>query len=158
MRTVLWPAAIFLVTGLTGPFIRWVVPVTPTHTEVGASLGDFVYNLVLLLWPAQALAVIEVNTGRLAAGIVAVGTNLVLFAVVGVVSGICARKPLALLSIYLVVCMMVVALAVWAFGRPFTSTEIGALACSVILYAIPFLTVFRLHRTSSPSSTASALS
>jgi hypothetical protein len=139
VRSVVQSAAIFLAAGLGGPLLRWIVPIGPTSSSV----SNFVYNLVLLLWPAQLLAVIEVNTGRLVAVIISVGTNLALFAVVGVATGICARKPLVLISIYLGVCGGVGALAVWAFGLPFTCADTTALACSLVLYAIPFIIVFR---------------
>jgi hypothetical protein len=149
MGAVARSTTIFLTAGLVGPLIRWVVPVTPTGSDIRPSIGDFVYNLVLLLWPAQPLAVIEVNTGKLVAAIMSVGANLLLFGLVGVVAGFCARKPGGLGLIYLTVCAMVVALALWAFGRPFTSAEASALASSLVLYAFLFIVVFRLHRTAS---------
>jgi hypothetical protein len=138
--------AVFLAAGLAGPLIRWIIPLAPTGPGLSSSTSDFVYSLVLLLWPAQPLAVIEVNAGRLVAAIVSIGANLLVFGVVGAVAGICAQKLVGLVSLYLTVCAMVIVLAIWASGLPFTSLEVGALIVSLFLYAIPFLVVFRLSR------------
>lgn len=147
MRTVMRSAAIFLAAGLAGPLIRWIVPVVPTGPDLSSLIGDFVYSVVLLLWPAQLLAVVEVNTGRLIAAVISVGANVALFAVVGAITGICSRRPIGIVSIYLVVSVMVVVLAVWASGIPLNFIEASAIVCALVLYAIPFLIVFRVSRT-----------
>jgi hypothetical protein len=123
--------------------------VHPTGKGLSSSIGDFVYNLVLLLWPAQPLVVIEVNTGRFAAAIVSVGANLLLFSVVGATVGILAGKSVALVGVYVFVCAMAFALARWASGLPFMYLEVSALAVALFLYAVPFFIAFRLSRTAS---------
>ena len=149
MRRIVRSTVVFLAAGLAGPLIRWIMPLAPTGSGVRSSIGDFVYSLVLFLWPAQLLGVIEVNTGRLVAAIISVGVNLLLFGAVGALAGICGKKPAGLVSLYLVVCAMVVALAIWASGLPFTYLEVSALAASLLLYAVPFLVVFQLSRNPS---------
>ena len=149
MRTVARSTLIFLLAGLIGPLIRWIVPSAPTGQGLSSSIGDFVYNLVLLLWPAQPLAAIEVNTGRFVAAIVSVGANLLLFGVVGALVGILARKPVGLVALYMVVCAMVFSLARWASGLPFTYLEVSALVASLFLYAVPFFIAFWLSRAPS---------
>jgi hypothetical protein len=149
MRTVARSTLIFLLAGLTGPLIRWIVPSTPTGKGLSSSIGDFVYSLVLLLWPAQPLAAIEVNTGRFAAAIVSVAANLLLFGVVGATVGVLARKPVGLIGVYILICAMVFALARWASGLPFTYLEVSALVTALFLYAVPFLVVFWLNRDTS---------
>src|SRR3989442_7074016 len=93
VRTVVRSTLVFLVAGLVGPLIRWVTPPTPTGQGLSSSIGDFIYSLVLLLWPAQPLAVIEVNTGRFVAAIASVGANLLLFGVAGGFCGDFFKKP-----------------------------------------------------------------
>jgi hypothetical protein len=149
VRTVVRSTLVFLVAGLVGPLIRWVTPPTPTGQGLSSSIGDFIYSLVLLLWPAQPLAVIEVNTGRFVAAITSVGANLLLFGVAGALVGIFAKKPVGLVALYMVVCAMVFSLARWASGLPFTYLEVSALVASLLLYAVPFFIAFWLSRAPS---------
>jgi hypothetical protein len=121
------------------------VPSTPTGQGLSSSIGDFIYNLVLLLWPAQPLAAIEVNTGKFVAALVSVGANLLLFGVAGALVGVLAKKPVGLVILYVLVCAMLFVLARWASGS-FTSLEVSALVVSLVLYAILFFATFWLSR------------
>ena len=145
MRTLAVSTLIFVASALAGPLIR-LAAWPPSKMQQGSilSIRDFVYDLVLLLWPTQPLAVIEVNTGTLLAVTVSVGANILLFAVAGMVAGISARQPLRLLALYLVVCVMVLILALWSAGFSLADINIIALSVAFLLYAVPFWAVFRL--------------
>lgn len=148
MRALAVSTLIFVASALAGPLIR-LAAWPPSKVEQGLILPvrDFIYDLVLLLWPTQPLAVIEVSIGSLLAIAVSVGANVLLFAAAGVVAGISARHPRRLLALYLVVCIMVLILALWSAGFSFAYVNIIALLVAFFLYAVPFWAVFRLSAT-----------
>ena len=149
MRAIVLSTLVFVAGALVGPLLR-LATWPPSKFMEGALLpiGDFIYYLVLLLWPAQLLAVIEVSTGRVVAGVVAVRVNILLFSLVGVVAGILAKWRLALLALYLFTCVMVLCFAVWAVGS-LADTNIYSLMVALLLYAIPFWVITRLNKTRS---------
>jgi hypothetical protein len=109
---------IFLVSALVGPLLRavtWPPSLTPAQ--------NFIYDLVLLIWPAQPFAAMESSIGRIMALGYAVAANVVLFGIVGVLAGLFCRQPVWLFAIY-------------AF----------ALAVAFLLYAVPFFLVYRFYR------------
>ena len=145
MRVIGFSTLVFAAGSLLGPLLRWATwPPSKFMEGPLLPIGDFIYYLVLLLWPAQLLAVMEVSTGRLVAGIVAVGVNILLFGLVGVVAGIFAKRRLALLALYLLTCILVLCFAVWAVGS-LADTNIYSLVVALLLYAIPFWVITRLN-------------
>ena len=145
MRALARSILIFGLCGLVGPLIRWATwpPARPTE-GVGE---DFIYNLVLLLWPAQPLAAIEASTGRLVAAAVSVGANLLLFSALGVAVGLLVRRPAPVVVLYLATCAAVLAFALWIVGFEFAYLSLIALMVAFLIYAVPFFSAFRLAGT-----------
>jgi hypothetical protein len=147
MRTVVSSIVIFMACGLAGPLLRWATwPPSPTPQGSGFSFDDFIYDLVLLLWPTQPLAVVEVTIGSLAAIGVSVGANIMFFGITGALAATLARQPVKLLALYLVACIVVLAVALWSAGFSVAFLNVSALVVAVLLYAVPFLAVFRFAR------------
>ena len=143
MRTVAGSILIFVASGLVGPLLRsatW----PPSHAPQGSgfSFDDFVYDLVLLLWPTQPLAVMEVTMGSFAAVTLSIGANALFFGIVGALAAVIARQPRKLLGFYLAACLVVFLLAFWSAGFSVAFLNVGALAVAFLLYAVPFFVVF----------------
>ena len=147
MRTVAGSILIFVASGLVGPLLRWATW-PPSHAPQGSgfSFDDFVYDLVLLLWPTQPLAVMEVTMGSFAAVTLSVGANALFFGIVGALAAVIARQPRKLLGLYLAACLVVFLLAFWSAGFSVAFLNVGALAVGFLLYAVPFLVVFWFAR------------
>lgn len=144
MRRVLVATVTFGVSALMGPLVRFATwPPSKLGNEASAS-GSFVYDLVFLLWPAQLLAVAEASMGRLAAAALAVGTNVVLFAFVGVVVGLVAKKPAAFVALYGLLSVSLLFFGLWGAGFSPAYLNWFALVVALLLYAIPFWAVARI--------------
>jgi hypothetical protein len=122
---------IFGLTALVGPAVRFLNwPPGPDDT--------FVYDLVLLLWPTQPLAAVEASIGTFPAAIIAIGTNVLLFAIFGIVAAVLAAKRLATLAVYALALGLVLLLHLWGTGFDLTYSNGHALAAAYAIYAIPF--------------------
>jgi len=147
MRTVAGSILIFVASGLVGPLLRWATW-PPSHAPQGSgfSFDDFIYDLVLFLWPTQPLAVMEVTIGSFAAITLSVGANTLFFGIAGALAAVIARQPGKLLGLYLAACIMVFLLALWSAGFSVAFLNVGALAVAFLVYAVPFLSVFGFAR------------
>jgi len=135
---------IFALVGLIGPLLRWATwPLLPTSA---GSFGNFLYDLVLLLWPTQPLAVVETSMSPLAAIAISVAANVLLFTIVGMLAGALARSVIQLSSVYLAVCVIIVLVGVWSVGLSFSYLNIIALVVALGFYAVPFGLVWRSFR------------
>lgn len=143
MRTLGRPVLIFLIGGMVGPLLRWT---TWPPGPVGTTVSDLTYDLVMMLWPTQPLAVVEANTGLPMAVAISVGANLVLFGVVGLIAGLLARRPRWLIALYACVSLMLILLASWSTGGDFSITNLIALVIALGLYAGLFIASFRSSR------------
>jgi hypothetical protein len=130
---------LFALMGFVGPYIRWLTwPQSALEQWTSPAFSDFVYELVLLLWPTLPLAVIEVNTGSVVAGLVAVGANVVLFAIVGALANL-FRGRIGLPMLYLLLVLLVFLYALWGSGFSFAYLNRSALGVALLLYVIPFV-------------------
>ena len=145
-RVVVLSSLVFAASALVGPLLRWTTW-PPSKFMEGSQLpiGDFIYYLVLLIWPAQPIAVIEVNTGTVMAAVTSVGVNIFLFSLVGAFAGVLAKWRPALLAFYLLVCVMVMCLVVWVAGG-LADINILSLVVAFLLYAIPFWGAAQLQK------------
>lgn len=134
MSRTLKSLLVFAGAGLLGPLI-WNVVRHPSRME------GFISDLVFLLWPAQPMGVIETNVGAPAALAVAIGANLILFAIMGVIVGLVARTRVRLAVAYGVVCLLLFVWAFWGAGFSFAHLGVLALAVGLLVYAIPFWVV-----------------
>jgi len=106
--------------------------------------GDFTYALVLLLWPAQPLAAMEISMGLVMASVVAVVANCFLFSIVGLVAGFFRNRPVIFLMVYVIVCITLACLALWAFGLPLSHTDAYALITAILFYGLVFFITYRV--------------
>jgi hypothetical protein len=138
MRRLVQAIVIFSFAGMFGPLLRYLT-LPLIRLEPGSSTtAGFVYNLVSLLWPTLPLAVMEVNTGSLIAGFVAVGANIFLFCILGFIVGLVARWHIILCVAYVLTCGFVWWWE-WEFaGRSFEFFEWLPLAVALFVYALPF--------------------
>lgn len=133
---------IFTAAAFVGPLIRFIVWPPSRIGEIASFRVDrFIYDLIFLLWPTQSLAVMEVNVGTPMAITVAIGSNILLYATTGIVAGLVSGRRIALLTIYLLVCVLVTLFALWGAGSDLAFVNVIALALALVFYAIPFWVV-----------------
>jgi hypothetical protein len=124
----------FLLSGCMGPLIRLAFWWTSPYWA-GA---PFVDDLVWLLWPTNMLAVIEASIGTPLAVSIAIGSNLILYGIVGLIVA-CIGRWTFLLLICWVACLG--ALAGWAWigsGEALTHLDWRALLVGAVLCSVPF--------------------
>src|SRR5687768_15157473 len=138
MRTFVASVLIFIGFGLFGPLLRWA-----TWPPVMTPFQDFIYELVLLLWPTQPLAMWEASIGSAAAGALAVGANVLLWGVLGAVVGLIAKRPATVWGVYPVFCAVMFLFLVWITGSSLRVADVYALVVAFFLYALPFLALSR---------------
>lgn len=146
MRNTFVAVVAFGALALLGPLIRFAAwPPSKLEREV-PSLARFVYDTVFLLWPTQPLAVIEANAGRLTAAVVAIGANILLFGVLGLLVAAIAKTPTVLVAFFAFVCAALFLFALWGAGFSFAFVNWLALAIALLVYSIPFWIVARVLR------------
>lgn len=144
MNSILRSTVVFAGAGLLGPLVRFATwPASRFDTLVPKSVSNFLYDFVLLLWPTQPMAVVEVSIGRVAAVALAIVANLLLFAVLGAMVGTQARTRARLIAGYAVVCGLIFYIDLWGAGFSLAYLNVFALVVALILYAIPFWVVMR---------------
>jgi hypothetical protein len=142
---VLTAGAVFSIWALAGPLLRLATWPPSPPTSGGSESGvDFLYDLVLLLWPTQPLAVIEASVGTTVGVIVAVLANVVSFAVLGMLVGATAKHRSRLFTIYICVALLLAFFDFFAAGFSASYMSISALIVAISLYAIPFIMTARL--------------
>lgn len=104
-------------------------------------MSDLINDLVYLLWPAQALAVVEVNIGTNKAIFFAVAANILLFGIVGVLVAIVAKRRAFFIIMYFLLSGLVLYWALWGAGFSFAYINWLALAVALLLYAVPFFII-----------------
>lgn len=137
-------AIVFALAALAGPLVR-LVTWPPSRFEKATSTGteDFVYDLVLYLWPTQPLAAVEATAGRLMAALLSIGGNLLLFILLGLAVGAAAGRRGIVPLIYTAVCGLLVLFAFWGAGFSLEHLSWRPLAVAMVLYAVPFWLVTR---------------
>jgi hypothetical protein len=142
---------VFAVAGLAGPFIRLATwPPSRFEEITGTNIADFVYHLVLFLWPTQPLAALEQSVGPVMAGLFAIGGNILLFVVAGLAVGAVSARRYAVGVLYAVVSGLIVLLAVWSSGFSSSHLRLLPLIVALALYAIPFWLVARAAAVRAP--------
>jgi hypothetical protein len=97
-------------------------------------MSEFVYLLVILLWPTQPLAVMEVNVGTPVAITYAILANMLLFGVLGLLGGITASSRLGRILLY---CVIATLITLYLFhGAGTSSVSILALLVALCYYAL----------------------
>lgn len=130
---------VFIGGSFVGPVLGVVTRALPI-SESGQASVRFIDEVVVLLWPAHVLRVIEVSLGKLNALLVAVGGNLLLFAIFGALFMILARWTLGLLVVSGFLLLCVVLFALWGAGFDYRFLNGWALIIALAYYcALLFL-------------------
>lgn len=125
--------------------LRWLTwPPGPSST---GAISDLIYDLVLLIWPTQPLASIEISAGTNLAILFSVLANIAVFGLLGLLAGALAKTAIQLSSAYLAVCVMIIVMAVWSIGLGFSHVDMIALVVALALYAVPFALVWQFSRS-----------
>ena len=96
------------------------------------------YDLVFYLWPTQPLAAIAPPDRRLVAFLLAVGSNILLFAVIGLVVGGVAGWRGGVPLVYGGFCSLLLLFGLWGAGYRVEHLGVIPLFLAVVLYGIPF--------------------
>lgn len=137
---------VFAITGLIGPLLRLLTwPPGQFTDRFGETVASFVYDLVLLIWPTQPLAVMEASIGALAGVTVAIFGNVMLLGLLGlVVASFVTDKGLVFPFVATMIAIFLFAL--WMSGFSMAGVTLIAYVCAVCIYAIPFWLVRRFAR------------
>lgn len=147
MRKASITIGVFAVAALVGPLVRFLTwPPSKFEEATSATVSEFVYHLVILIWPTQPLAVVEASTGPLTAAAVAICGNVLLFSVMGLVVWVGAKRLYWLITSYVAVCGLVLLAAFWGAGFNVAFVNGFAFVVALLIYAIPFWVVARVAK------------
>jgi hypothetical protein len=130
--------ALFLLAALVGPalaLLGWLCSSLLGPAGVLSTIGAFLSDLVLLLWPFQVLGVAEASLGSTLAISVAVAANLMLFAVLGVGAWSIAKKPAMMLVLYFLVIATVFWGSLWGAGYQLRFVSWSGFTAAALFYA-----------------------
>ena len=132
---------VFAATGLIGPVVRYATwPPSLFKLTTSDRVEGFVYDLVFYLWPTQPLAALRPDGGGMQV-LLAVGSNLLLFALIGFVVGALASQRGAVLMAYAGFCCVLLWLALWDVGFRMAQVSVSPLLCAMVLHGSPYLLV-----------------
>jgi hypothetical protein len=152
MSRTLKSTLVFSAAGLLGPLIRFAAwPPSRFNASAPKSVGNFLYDFVLLLWPTQPMAVVEVNVGSVAAAALAIIANLIVFAILGAAVGIIGGTRTRVVVAYVAVCGLLFLFDLWGAGFSFAYLNVLALVVALVLYAVPFWVITRGHAFQRPA-------
>lgn len=127
----------FGLTGLCGPVLALTVLQWSTP---GEGLYFYFYNLIALIWPTWLLAMMDSAWGRLVAGIVSIGSNVLLFSLLGCVATLLARYNFGLLAAFLLIVLLAAALGMRL------DLNLFSIATAMLIHGAPFLITARYLR------------
>lgn len=140
-RRILLSVVAFSLFAFAGPIIRAVFPpsLPPANTR------QHITDLVLLVWPTSFLGVGLPPNGltRLTLTIY----NVILFALLGLVLGVIARRRWVVLVAYLSTCLLLAAIEAWGSGYALAYFSWSGLTLALFLYGLPFWAVGRIVAT-----------
>jgi hypothetical protein len=96
-----------------------------------------VYDLVFYLWPTQPLAAVAPE-GRLVAFLLALGGNILLFALIGLIVGSVAARPGRMPLAYGGFCSLLQAFGLWGAGYRVEHLGVMPLFLAMLVYGVPF--------------------
>jgi hypothetical protein len=144
MRTTMNSAMAFAAAGLVGPLMQ-AVTWPPRSVADSTFLSDLVYEVIFYLWPARWLAsgsaVDRFFTPSVLYPILA---NVLLFAAIGLVAGVAARKPGLVWIACCAVCALLVRYSLWLSGEDFGYLKPLPLAVSLAFCVAMFWWVARM--------------
>lgn len=135
------------VAALVGPALALIASLTKLDTLDGSlgssALSEFVYGLVLFVWPFQPLGVMEAVVGWIGAAVITVSANVLLFMVIGWLGFRFRQQPAILTILWGAVVAPLVLVAWWASGYDANFVNIPSLAVAALFYGALILVVSR---------------
>lgn len=126
------------VAALVGPALALIASLTKLdalHQNFGSSaLSEFVYGLVLFVWPFQPLGVLEGVAGWIGAAVITVGANVLLFMVIGWLGFRFRRQPAILTILWGAIVASLVLVAWWASGYDARFVNLPSLTVAALFY------------------------
>ena len=138
-------ALVLGVAALLGPSLRfamWPLLRLEDMSERNMNTLDFIYHLVMYVWPGQLLAL--GTRSQIRGALLAIGANMILFTLIGgVVGGAAAVWKSAAFVLYAVHCVSLMLFAFWGSGFSLSYLPFLPLVVAMALYAIPYWIVAR---------------
>lgn len=127
-----------LIAALVGPALALLASLAKLDSldrNLGTSaLSEFVYGLVLFVWPFQPLGVLEGVIGWIGAAVITVSANILLFMVIGWLGFRFRHQPATLAILWGAVVAPLVVVAWWASGYDAHFVNIPSLAVAALFY------------------------
>ena len=140
-RRVLVSLIAFLLFSLVGPLVRLIFPPTINTGHFHLIVDD----VVLYIWPTGVL-----GTGpdiSRQTTIELVWANVLFFAMVGLLVGLCAWRAWVAVVLYVLMCAAIIFVEAWGFKSGLGFFTWCSLIIVFLLYAIPFAVVRRALRS-----------
>jgi hypothetical protein len=142
----LLPFALF---GLVGPTTRLATwPSNGGEFWRSRAVKRVIYDLVLYIWPTQPLGAFEHAFGWWPTLLLATGSNVLLFAALGLGVAAAHTRGVSLVLVYATTCIAMLSVSVSTGGELGLSSGVPALALALLLLAVPFLIVGNRWRES----------
>jgi hypothetical protein len=143
MRTRRNAAIVFAAAGLLGPLMQ-AVTWPPRSIADSTFLSNLVYDVIFYLWPARWLASgSAVDRFFTPSVLYPILVNVLVFAAIGLVAGIAARKPGLRWIVCGAVCALLVRYGLWLAGDDVAYLELLPLALSLAFCVALFWWVAR---------------
>lgn len=132
------PLLVSAVAALVGPVLALLGSLTKLDSldeSLGSNaLSEFVYGIVLLVWPFQPLGVLEAVVGWIGAAVITVGANILLFTLIGWLGFRFRQQPVLLAILWGAVVIPLTVVAWWASGNDAHFVNIPSLAVAALFY------------------------
>jgi hypothetical protein len=107
-----------------------------SNQQTGALAVSTIYDLILLIWPGQVLAVMEASLGQFLAITLAVTANLLLFISLGLVRYRFRDSPKLSVLLWVLISALVGTIAAWSSGFDINYFNISSLALASAGYGM----------------------
>jgi hypothetical protein len=128
----------FMLAALVGPVLSFfsITAKLDSNQQIGALAVSTIYDLILLIWPGQVLAIMEASLGQFLATSIAVTANLLLFISLGLVRYRFRKSPKLSVLLWLLISALVGIIAAWSSGFDINYFNILSLALASAGYGI----------------------
>jgi hypothetical protein len=145
LHQVGFAGSIFVIYSMVGPLLRWAIsPAIEFRANVSPSLGDFINDLAVLLWPSWYLGVFEYSLGYSGALAIMLISHISFHALLGFLAGYLVGSLRAVLALYLAFAAALFYFAIYRTGFDLSSFNPFSLGVALLIGAVPFLLARRL--------------
>lgn len=108
----------FMLAALVGPVMSFFSSAAKldSNQQIGALAVSTMYDLILLIWPGQVLAVMEASLGQFLAITIAIMANLLLFISLGLVRYRFRGNPKLSVLLWVLISALIGTIAAWSSG------------------------------------------